>query len=323
MMNWPDEHWVKLYTRDTAAWMMLSFEAQALFVLLLRKVDRAGVLELDPQHVNGSIAAVLGHAHRHEQIGSALAELVKDGCVGITNGRLVIRNFLEAQSARMSDRLRASEMRARRRDAIATVTNRDAPITIRDASVTVRDETVTPHHTASRIEENRLEKEYVSAAEQPTIPGLDAGQDKAPKGTANRAHAEARSWLAWFNKAFARQFTVNKQLIAQVRTLHARGFGYQDMVNVAMYLRTQWQDDPKMRAYLVPSTILRSEKFAERRDLANEHVAKREAAAQRLEHTSNRTPVRAPIAVVPDPVSADDVRSLATDLLGRLKRNGG
>lgn len=323
MMNWPDEHWVKLYTRDTAAWMMLTFEAQALFVLLLRKVDRAGVLELDPQHVAVSIAAVLGHAHRHEQIGLALAELERDGCVAVTNGRLVIRNFLEAQSARMSDRLRASEMRARRRDAAATVTNRDAPITNRDAPVTARDAPVTPCHTTSRIEENRLEKEHVSAS-QPTLAGLESEQSSDEKAHAHRARTDARDWVAWFNKAFGRQFTVNKQLIATVRTLHTRGFAYLDMVEVATYLRTQWQDDPKMRSYLVPSTILRTEKFAERRDLAREHASKRTATVKRLEQSKVPT-VSIARATPPNAeyVSPSELLNLANGVLGKLKGNGG
>ena len=45
-MDWSDERYVRVYTRDTPDWQCLSFLAQGLFCLILRKVDRAGVLPL-------------------------------------------------------------------------------------------------------------------------------------------------------------------------------------------------------------------------------------------------------------------------------------
>ena len=49
IMRWEDENYVRLYTRDTTDWKLLSWEARALFVLLMRKLDRAGILELGRQ----------------------------------------------------------------------------------------------------------------------------------------------------------------------------------------------------------------------------------------------------------------------------------
>ena len=35
-MRWEDERYVRIYTRDTPSWMLLSWDAQALFLQLLR-----------------------------------------------------------------------------------------------------------------------------------------------------------------------------------------------------------------------------------------------------------------------------------------------
>ena len=45
-VNWQDEQFVKVYTRDTGEWTLLSWDAQALLLQILRKVDRSGVLQL-------------------------------------------------------------------------------------------------------------------------------------------------------------------------------------------------------------------------------------------------------------------------------------
>lgn len=69
-LRWQDERYVRVYTRDTADWLSLSFLAQGLFVLLLRKVDRAGILPLGRQGKKGAVVAI-GHAHEWNRLGSS------------------------------------------------------------------------------------------------------------------------------------------------------------------------------------------------------------------------------------------------------------
>ena len=45
-MRWEDERYVRLYTRDTATWKLLPWQAKCLLPLLLRKMDRAGTAEV-------------------------------------------------------------------------------------------------------------------------------------------------------------------------------------------------------------------------------------------------------------------------------------
>lgn len=121
-MRWEDERYVRLYTRDTVDWLSLSFEAQGLLSLLLRKVDRAGVLALGKRGPKG-VAAALGHAHRWDAIEPALEELLRDGVVEIHHEQLIFPNFLLAQECRQSDatRKRASRETARARALSADV----------------------------------------------------------------------------------------------------------------------------------------------------------------------------------------------------------
>jgi hypothetical protein len=93
-MRWEDERWVKVYTRDTAEWLALGWEAQALFLLLLRKSDRAGLLHSGRARVRG-LAALAGMPL--EVVERALPLLLEDGCVQETDKGFLIPNFIAAQ----------------------------------------------------------------------------------------------------------------------------------------------------------------------------------------------------------------------------------
>ncbi len=150
-MRWEDERYVRVYTRDTVDWMALSFEAQGLFALLLRKVDRAGVLELGKRGKQ-AIAVAIGHPSKWKTIGPALEELIQDGCVVVETERLIIRNFIEAQEAKQSDKVRQAKSREMARSAIlplAAVTKRDE-MSRESSERHTASQPVTSGHTASR-----------------------------------------------------------------------------------------------------------------------------------------------------------------------------
>jgi hypothetical protein len=113
-VNWQDEQFVKVYTRDTGEWTLLSWDAQALLLQILRKVDRSGVLQLG-KHGARVLPAALGHREQAERITAALAELTADGCVVLRPECLVVPNFIAAQTSRQSDKARQQSARDRRR----------------------------------------------------------------------------------------------------------------------------------------------------------------------------------------------------------------
>lgn len=111
-MDWKIERWVKVYTRDTANWLSLSFMAQAVFMLLIRKVDRHGRLDLG-KNGKRSTAILIGHRDRTDEITAAVDELIDFECVEITDNTLVIPNFVEAQETPTSGAERVRRHRER------------------------------------------------------------------------------------------------------------------------------------------------------------------------------------------------------------------
>jgi hypothetical protein len=113
-MRWEDERYVRFYTRDTAEWLALSWHARGLFGLVLRAVDRAGVLPVGKLGQKGLAVAIQAP---WVEVESPLAELLEDGCVVWDEARaaFLIPNYLEAQECPQSDaaRKRASREKAR------------------------------------------------------------------------------------------------------------------------------------------------------------------------------------------------------------------
>jgi len=140
-MDWSNESYVRIYKRDTRTWLRLRWEGQCLFVLLCRKVDRAGILDNIIEPVE-DLSLITGFPEEHTAVG--LRRLIKLGVVEINdNATLVIPNFMTAQEATKTDRLRQKESREKRKLAARNVTKRDA-------NVTKRDETVTSGHKLSQ-----------------------------------------------------------------------------------------------------------------------------------------------------------------------------
>jgi hypothetical protein len=112
-MDWSNERYVRVYTRDTVTWKLWSWESRALWLFLLRKVDRAGVLDLDGSGSRG-VAAIVEMPLEMVEIG--LDGLIASRAVEWLDVCLVIPNFIEAQECTQTDAHRQRERRARRRE---------------------------------------------------------------------------------------------------------------------------------------------------------------------------------------------------------------
>lgn len=113
-MDWSDERYVRLYTRDTTNWKRLGWDGQCVLMAVLRKVDRAGTLDL------GGIEpweAVMLHIGCSEDVARrGVDAMLKPGLevAKVIGGRLVLPNFIEAQECTKSDKLRSKELRERK-----------------------------------------------------------------------------------------------------------------------------------------------------------------------------------------------------------------
>lgn len=139
-MRWEDERYVRVYTRDTLTWLSLSWEARALFVFILRKVDRAGLLELGAHGARG-LAGLVGMPVGIVE--GCLSELTQgaESPVELRGTTIVVPHYVEAQEATASDKARSSNYRARlkARDEIRVTTRDESTATRNGGGVTTRD----------------------------------------------------------------------------------------------------------------------------------------------------------------------------------------
>jgi hypothetical protein len=120
-LRWEDERYVRLYTRDTPAWRRLPWQARALLPLLLRVIDRAGILDLGGHGAEG-VADLVGLPP--EVVEPGMAGLLKDGIAQVNGETLTVRNFIAAQETRQTDAQRKRDQRERDRlKSLEPVTN--------------------------------------------------------------------------------------------------------------------------------------------------------------------------------------------------------
>jgi hypothetical protein len=113
-MNFEDEEYVRLYCKDTVTVQKLGWEGRLVLWELMRKVDSAGVLDLEPGDDEiESIAALIRVPEEIVRVG--LERLASRSVTARHESSLVIVKFVEAQTAKRSDRLRAQEYRDRKR----------------------------------------------------------------------------------------------------------------------------------------------------------------------------------------------------------------
>lgn len=111
-MDWANEPWIKRYTRKTPEDLLLSWQARFVWNELLIEVNRIGELQLGRCGVPG-LAAILRIPIEIAEIG--LRDLTADGRVTLTDGVLLIPNFVEAQKARKSEAQKKRDQRSLQR----------------------------------------------------------------------------------------------------------------------------------------------------------------------------------------------------------------
>lgn len=112
-MDFTNEPYVRLFTRDTLTWKRLNWQAKATLPLLLRKLDRAGTMDLGG--IDAAPAVALATELPLEVVLEAMPKLTELGVVEVHGESLVVPKFLEGQECIKSDKLRAKEYRTRKR----------------------------------------------------------------------------------------------------------------------------------------------------------------------------------------------------------------
>lgn len=183
-MNYEDEPFVKIYTRDTAEWLDLPWQARGLMTEIVRKVDRSGILKVGKLGLRG--VALIVRAP-FEEIEASLRQLI-DGerlLYREARGELIVPNHVDAQGATQTD---AARKRRSRESARAAA--------IGDADLGEnRSRAVTRGHEESRavtLDSLRSDQKSLDPLPAPAESGLVAAQvpeRKAPDLTAAQFHA--------------------------------------------------------------------------------------------------------------------------------------
>lgn len=275
-MNWQDEQFVKVYTRDTGEWTLLSWDAQALLLQILRKVDRSGVLQLG-KHGARVLPAALGHREQAERITAALAELTADGCIVLRPECLVVPNFIAAQTSRQSDKARQQSARDRRRaESMGASLPADKEMSQNVTDCHLESPDVTTGHPASprvtldkiRVDETRSDlscaKPDPKQPELALVPQQAADQSQQP---AKPSKAQIRDQLAL--GLFAELVAARMSVIAGAEQLQPRpaalaglkaclGQGYTpDQIRHAIRLQAaEVKADPSKARWFIPSWFI-------------------------------------------------------------------
>jgi len=190
-MDWPNERYVRVYTRDTTTWKLMDWRGRTVLSLLFRKVDRAGVLDVGHDGVLG-LAAVLELPIDIVEAGIAQLTTARGGTPTVvdTGTAYVLPNFLEAQEAPQADAQRKRESRSRRRDVALAVSRNLLPASASEPvghetgrNRPVESQPVTPIRSdPSRSNPDlSLSRAIPPAPEYPTRHGMGpAGESPAP-----------------------------------------------------------------------------------------------------------------------------------------------
>lgn len=173
-MNYDDENWIKVYTRDTAGWLSVSWQARGLSLELARKLPRhTGELSLGRKGL-ATIAALLRAPW--SEIEPFIRELIDDGRLVYNEERQTISD--PEHVARQTTATSAAERQRRAREAAAAAAGNGASPPDAPAS-----RAVTRSHAASREGTASHEKKRREEKEEKEETPPSGGIARAPEAT--------------------------------------------------------------------------------------------------------------------------------------------
>lgn len=112
-MNWCDEKYVKLYTRNTATWVLWPWQARAIFAPLLRATNYAGILETGNGDALTALAALIMFPREVVEVG--INAMLETGTLEKIRCGYLMPKYIEAQEATKTDTRKKRDQRERQR----------------------------------------------------------------------------------------------------------------------------------------------------------------------------------------------------------------
>lgn len=177
-LEWSNERYVRLHTRNTTSWALLGYETQNLWLQLLRLMDRAGVIPLDAGALPHEGIAALLPGSNDRQIEKQLESLIDRGWLihNESTAQLVDPEFIDREEAAMSNAQRLRESRATRRDKAAMTQNASSSLprlTHNESQPTHSD---TGRHSVTQ-------RDTPSVPSVPSAPSVPCREEDAPRVT--------------------------------------------------------------------------------------------------------------------------------------------
>lgn len=96
-LDWGSELWVKVFTRDTLEFRILGPIERSIVVLLMRKVDRNGEIELGDSTPEDGVVALLDFQSFASEAARATQTLISRGWVAVDGTKMSLPWFVESQ----------------------------------------------------------------------------------------------------------------------------------------------------------------------------------------------------------------------------------
>ncbi|MCC6610172.1 MAG: hypothetical protein IT515_10955 [Burkholderiales bacterium] len=271
-MRWDDERYVRLYTRDTANWTSWPWQARALLPLLMRKVDRAGLLHVGRTKVNAMVAAMVALPVEVVTVGMAALTEHEPGdepTVRVADGVLCLVSFMAAQEARMSDAARQRESRERARDVAIgrNIVNPAEPVSQPVTACHTPSQPVTPSLSdPSLADPSRAERERAPGAATPP-PRVKPGRPKKPDPIDQHRAVAAELWQAMDAARMlaipgARSLRAADSELRRVAVLLEAGRTREECEHVIAVYAADSRRDPAQRRWFDGVSMWRPENFA-------------------------------------------------------------
>lgn len=164
-MNWSDEKYVKVYTRDTLTWRSWGWQARTVFLHLARKLDGAGLIEVGRMDPVDALALQLDLPR--EVVAAGLPQILECGTAELVPAAVLVPNWVEAQEATKFEAAKKRDQRERAREQ-----RRAAQVSeIRQAPVPARPSLSQPVPLQPSPAQPSPAQQQQEAAPAPPVPG--------------------------------------------------------------------------------------------------------------------------------------------------------
>lgn len=212
-MRWEDESYVKLYVRDTPTWKAMNWQARCLWPLLMRKLDKAGLMDCGAL---GRDAVPLMVELPPEVVESGLQSLERLGTIVWHGTILEAPKFEEAQEARASDVQRKREQRQRDKDRARAASI--PPTAPRVAADPEPQHTAIPHGQSHGVTRGHTESQPVTPRQlNPDSPDTPAQPKNEAVFGPNPEQQVFEHWITKFGLAGQTKFTEDRKRRVRAR----------------------------------------------------------------------------------------------------------